>query len=314
MAYPVKQIVDGVRYVEIPDLSGFSSVFLVGDEQDAILIDCHVARTAPGIADGLEAAGVNPSSIRGIVITHGHQDHFGGAAHLAKWSGAPLWSHLHTALQLEDTWGYFASPGCWVSNSRPRDWGSYNVGICPEPVRVDRILREGDSIEVGAMRFEVLHIPGHDRGQVGLWEPRRRYFFCGDLIQGGMDAAGNWLGLYTDTASQRQSLQRVAELNPQWLFKGHRIARNGESVQQDLAAAIKRLDDIESCILETLENSAPASVHWITGEVFRRLLGLENINFGPYAVVSVHAFLLDLGRRGILEETREGTWRKTVAS
>ena len=48
-----------------------------------------------------------------------------------------------------------------------------------------RRLAEGDVIDLGDRAFEVMHLPGHSPGSIGLWEPRTGVFFSGDAIYDG---------------------------------------------------------------------------------------------------------------------------------
>ncbi|HOX05843.1 MAG TPA: MBL fold metallo-hydrolase [Planctomycetota bacterium] len=308
MPLAFKPIIDGVGYVEIPDSGGHSSVYVVGSPRDALIVDAYTAGIAPDIASALEAAGVRPGAVRAIVVTHGHQDHFGGAGVLSRWSGAPVWASLSAALQAEDPWGYFAAPNSWSANASVADWDAFRAGAGEGGLRVERILREGDVIEHAGMRLDVLLLPGHDRGELGLWERSRRLIFTGDLIQGGMDASKNWLGLFTDPASQRRSLQRVAALRPEWNFKGHRRARSGEEVGADIASALGRLDAIERALLESLREKSPQGVPALTRAAFRGVLGMEVAEPANYATVSVLSFLLDMARRGLVLRTAEHEW------
>jgi len=47
-------------------------------------------------------------------------------------------------------------------------------------------LTEGDVIDLGDRAFEVMHLPGHSPGSIGLWEPRTGIFFSGDAIYDGL--------------------------------------------------------------------------------------------------------------------------------
>jgi glyoxylase-like metal-dependent hydrolase (beta-lactamase superfamily II) len=58
------------------------------------------------------------------------------------------------------------------------DMGSYRI----RPARVTRLLEEGDVIDTGDRRFEVLHLPGHSPGSIGLWEASTGTLFSGDAV------------------------------------------------------------------------------------------------------------------------------------
>ena len=48
-----------------------------------------------------------------------------------------------------------------------------------------RIVGEGDVIDLGDRAFEVLHLPGHTPGSIGLWDARRGMLFAGDALYDG---------------------------------------------------------------------------------------------------------------------------------
>ncbi len=54
-----------------------------------------------------------------------------------------------------------------------------------EPVRPTRVVDEGDEVSIGNRRFEVLHLPGHSPGSVGLWEQETGTLFSGDAVYDG---------------------------------------------------------------------------------------------------------------------------------
>lgn len=51
------------------------------------------------------------------------------------------------------------------------------IGVTPT-----RVVDEGDVVDLGDRRFEVLHLPGHTPGEIGLWEADTGTLFSGDAV------------------------------------------------------------------------------------------------------------------------------------
>lgn len=81
-----------------------------------------------------------------------------------------------------------------------------------------RILADGDEIEIGGRRIQVIHTPGHSPGHMCFWEPDRGYLFAGDLAYIGTLYA-NYPS--TDPAAYLDSLKKMAALPVRRLFPGH---------------------------------------------------------------------------------------------
>ena len=117
-----------------------SNCYIVGSEstKEGMIID-------PG-ADAeaiLKSAGELGLKIILIVLTHRHPDHVGAAAQVKEATGAEVAAHIEAARYLPQSPSYIFEPPYEAS---------------PYP---DRLLKGGDSIDVGDLHFTVLHTPGH---------------------------------------------------------------------------------------------------------------------------------------------------------
>jgi len=105
-------------------------------------------------------------------LTHGHWDHTQGAAEVVRRSGARVFAHRADQPLIE-------TPEVMRELALP--------GIRLEPVRVDRWLEDGETIEALGQKVTVGHVPGHCPGSLMFYFPRLGAAFVGDaLFRGGV--------------------------------------------------------------------------------------------------------------------------------
>lgn len=138
----------------------YANCFVLSDGGEAIIID--PGDYTPAVRDAV--AGL---TVRMIVNTYGHCDHCGGNAAAVKETGAPL------AIHGDDT------PMLQAIEAQGQMFG---MRLTPSPMP-DRLLIEGDEIEVGAVRLKVLHVPGHSLGHIVL--AGDGFVFVGDVLFSG---------------------------------------------------------------------------------------------------------------------------------
>jgi len=116
------------------------------------------------ILAAIEKSGV---AIEKILLTHGHIDHAGGAAELAERLGVKIEGpHTEDLFLLEDL---------------PRSGAQHGMtGV--RPVTPDRWLKEGDTVTVGGLTFDILETPGHTPGSVVFFNRPNRFLLGGDVL------------------------------------------------------------------------------------------------------------------------------------
>ena len=152
-----KAVVSGVFSLDGQDFDVDNNVWLVGDDDEVLVID------APHDAAPIVEA-IGGRRVTAIVLTHGHNDHITAAPALREATGAPIWFN-------------------------PADrmlWDMVHEGVEP-----DEALGEGTAFRVAGRRLTALHTPGHSPGSTCLHAADLGAVFTGDtLFHGGPGATG----------------------------------------------------------------------------------------------------------------------------
>lgn len=148
-----------------------NNVWVIGDDAECCVVDApHDVEAILGV--------VGDRRVKAIVCTHAHDDHIRYAPELAERTGAPI------LLNPDDL-------VLWDLTHPDR--------------RPDGELRDGDVLEIGGTRIEIIATPGHAPGAVCLWLPAERVLFSGDtLFEGGPGATGR---SYSDRGTIEQSIR-----------------------------------------------------------------------------------------------------------
>jgi len=215
------KIIDGLYFIEgqdefIPD----SHVYLIGDssEADITLVDAGLMGKGDYKLRAIEAEGIDPSSIKRVIMTHTHLDHIGCLPELLEHiPKAELWVHEAEGVPLEEgdervVYG--------MDMFRSMCQSQYGIPDGRFQFKVHRMLGDGEVLTLGGASWQVLHIPGHSPGSIALYDSDRKVLIPGDTVYA--DGAIGRFDLHGASGSQlRDSLARLAELEVSVLLPGH---------------------------------------------------------------------------------------------
>jgi len=85
---------------------------------------------------------------------------------------------------------------------------------------VDKRLQGGESLDVGEMTWEVVHIPGHSPGSIGLYNRIEKILIPGDVVYADY-AIGRFDLHGADGSELKNSLLQLAKLEVNILLPGH---------------------------------------------------------------------------------------------
>jgi glyoxylase-like metal-dependent hydrolase (beta-lactamase superfamily II) len=188
-----------------------------------------------------------------VVATHVHADHIGShhefedcVAHRSEAEGLRHPTARHTLigddfdptdLSSFEVPGYAMTVGPLITAIPCVGYDLRSYRIRPAPVT--RVVEEGDVIDLGNRHFEVLHLPGHSSGSIGLWESSTGTLFSGDAIYDGPlldEFPGSSIPDYVRT------MRRLRELPVRVVHGGHEPSFGHERLVALVDAYLERRD------------------------------------------------------------------------
>lgn len=206
---PPAQVFDNVYFVGTRSLNAWA----VDTSEGIVLIDPLYNRNVElAVIDGLQELGLDPADITHVIVSHGHADHFGGARRLQREYGAEV-------LMSAADWELALAPG----------------GSEPRPVR-DRLIRDGQVLEIGDVTFRFYLTPGHTPGTVStIFDVRDGSTVHRAAIWGGT-AMREELGFYQEYAESARRFQAaVREEGADVVLSNHAVFDDAHRKLESLA-------------------------------------------------------------------------------
>jgi glyoxylase-like metal-dependent hydrolase (beta-lactamase superfamily II)/predicted ester cyclase len=213
---------------------GRCNVYLIEDEGGVSVFDAGARTMTRAVASAAAKLG----GIKQIVLGHGHTDHRGTAPGL----NVPVLCHPEEVQDAEGSGGW-------------RYWPADLAGLPPiskqiqrvchryawddGPVKISETVKEGDEVA----GFKVIDLPGHAPGLIGLWRETDRLaivsdcFYTIDMWGRSVPTSVPTQTYNYDTEQARESMRKLAAMEPAAAWPGHANPATGDVRGQLLKAA-----------------------------------------------------------------------------
>jgi glyoxylase-like metal-dependent hydrolase (beta-lactamase superfamily II) len=176
----------------------------------------------PSLLESMKLDGIKAGDIRYVINTHSHPDHFEGSESFDT-------SQVKIAMHDQEI--------AFLKGEGGNLYGLF--GLNRPKAHANMILTEGD-VFLGEETFEIILIPGHSPGSIGLYWPKRKALFDGDVIfdqnVGRTDFPGG------NGAQLKESIRNLARRDIEFLFPGHMgIVDGAENVKRNFQLVIQQI-------------------------------------------------------------------------
>lgn len=204
-----------------------TNCYLLRGEESTVLIDPGPAGSTETVIAGAEAAGIQPGDIRLILVSHGHLDHYGAAAEIKAWCGAPVAAYPGEPEFSQDRRN--ALPPAQTLRGSIVRW--FYLLLSPlarfAPLEADLLLEGGVDLSAYGVEAQTVLLPGHSPGSLGVLTTERD-IFVGDLF---VNYTVPSQPLYlSDCEAWQQSYEQVRALEPGMVYVGHGEPFSGEKL------------------------------------------------------------------------------------
>jgi len=261
-------IADGLHLIEVPLGTRRNSIYLIEGSDSLLLFDTGVAgQLEQYLLPYLAGIGRSVTEISHVIVSHCDIDHWGGTADARRLAPqAQLLAHAddavligHTELTIADRYQEF-------QYDHGIGWNADFLELLHErssPVELDGHLEAGERIDLGGRTVEVLHVPGHSRGHLALWDLTASALIVADALLG--DGVPDYAGVpalppnYRYPAAYLATSALLASYDADWLLTAHYAPKRPPEAARFIAASAAYCELVERLLLGELAPT-PATV------------------------------------------------------
>lgn len=256
------EIVPGVHRIESDLGPRRVCQYLFAGADRKVLLDTGISSTPrAAVAPYLETMG-GVAALDDVIVSHADLDHCGGDRALKELNPrARLWCHEldrpwieSNAAMMNENYGWHAAHGFPRPDDEERAAMESDLGgDCP----IDFGLRGGETIRIDPdWRIEVMHLPGHSPGHLGIWDARSGAAVIIDAVleDGISDRAGNRLipPRYYDAIAYQNTIRRLIALQPNVLLTAHYEVMEGAGAVRWLERSLAYTYELNDLVREAM--------------------------------------------------------------
>jgi glyoxylase-like metal-dependent hydrolase (beta-lactamase superfamily II) len=235
------EVFPGIRWLKLPITmpdAGITNIntYLIEDKKGFTIVDpgWNTDEAFSTLHNALIKSGHNFQSIKQIVITHVHPDHYGMAGRIRELSGATIAMHhiekdfiepryVKMDQLLYQTDRFMAANGVpedEMTELRDASLDVINYVVAAQP---DITLHNGDAITAGVFKFQVIWTPGHSSGHICLYDAEKKLLIAGDHILPRItpNVSVNPQSIENPLGRYLQSLEEIKRLDIDLTLPGH---------------------------------------------------------------------------------------------
>ena len=200
-------------------------MYIIGmpESRDLTIIDTGMAGKWNHKIRSIRESKIELEDIKRIIMTHTHLDHSGCLPDIFRdLPDVELWIHVIEGTQLEEgdertVYG--------MDMFKIMCQGQYGLKDGDYKMKVHRKLNDGEELNIGDMKWKVIHTPGHSAGSIALYDFKTKTLIPGDVVY-----ADHAIGRYdlhgADPVQHLNSLTLLSELDVNMLLPGHNRIMN----------------------------------------------------------------------------------------
>ncbi len=204
-------MIRGIKTIVLGRLVG--NCYLVETDQCFVLIDTGSKSARTKLEQELIDAGCTPENFQLVILTHGDFDHSGNCAYLRERYDVKIAMHPDDVAMVES--------GDMFRNRKSGNRimkKMINTLFGITKFTPDFIINEGHDFSDYGLEVEIVHIPGHSSGSIGILTDNHD-LFCGDLLTNLKKPEPN--SLFDDVDEMNESIHRIREMEINMVYPGH---------------------------------------------------------------------------------------------